>query len=141
MACRTETKTIGEHEYSATQWNAQKAMIMKLKLIKLLGTSIAAITAGFDKDEENEIEAIGSAIDLLFNNGSPEEIFQLIKDCVMGVACDGTRLTDTSFNSLFEGDNLFNVYPVFFFVAQVNYGNLLKGPWVDALKEKVKALQ
>ena len=43
MACKTETKQIGDHEYSVTQWPAEKSMLMKFRLAKAFGASLATI--------------------------------------------------------------------------------------------------
>jgi hypothetical protein len=75
---------------------------------------------------------------LLFESNSPEEITALIKTAVIGVACDGTKITETTFNQTFSGDDLMDVYKVFMFVVKVNYGNLLKGQKAEALLARVQ---
>ena len=50
MACKTETKQIGDHEYSVTQWPAEKSMLMKFRLAKAFGASLATIME--DRDWE-----------------------------------------------------------------------------------------
>lgn len=143
MACSTETKQIGDHEFSVTQWPADKAILMKMKLAKTFGASIGKIasmalqsTKGKTSDAE-EAEALSEGISMLFQSNTPEEIMQLIKGCVIGVAMDGTKITETTFNQIFSGDNLMDVYKVFIFVVKVNYGNLLKGQKAEALLAKV----
>lgn len=137
MPCNTESKTIGDHEYSVTQWSAEKAMLMKMKLAKQFGPSLA-IMASKNEDDGDEAEGISKAIELIFKNNSPEEVVAMVKETVMGTACDGKRITETSFNELFSGDNLLTVYMVFIFVLQVNYANLLKGRLVGGLMEKLQ---
>ena len=144
MACRTESKTIGEHEYSVTQWAADKSMLMKFKLVKAFGVSLTKIVAIASTDtkkkssEGEEIKAFSEGLASLFESNSPEELVSLMKSCVVGVACDGKRITDTSFNEVFSADDLLEVYNVFIFVIQVNYQNFLKGRLVDNLLAKVK---
>lgn len=142
MACKTENKQIGEHEYSVTQWPAEKAMLMKFRLTKAFGASITALVSslptGKDKTDEAEAKAVSNGIKTLFESSSPEELVSLIKSSVVGVARDGTRITEGSFNEYFSGDDLTEVYKVFIFVLQVNYSNLFKGQLVEGILAKVK---
>ena len=144
MACRTETKQIGEREYSVTQWPATKSMLMKLKLVKAFGVSLTKLVSSTSnqtkgkKSEENEIAALSEGLSALFESNSPEELVALMKQCIEGVACDGKRITLTSIDEVFSPDDLMELYKVFIFVIQVNYGNFLKGQWADNLLAKMK---
>jgi hypothetical protein len=138
MACRTETKEIGDSEYSVTQWSAEKSMLMKFKLGKTFGTSIAALMRSSNDKKDSEAKAFSEIISVFFDNNSPEELVALMKACVLGTACNGKRITDTSFNELFSGDDLVEVYKVFIFVLQVNYSNLFKGQLAENFLAKMK---
>lgn len=144
MTCNTETKQIGDHEFSVTQWPADKAILMKMKLGKAFGASIgkiASIALESTKKQTSDSEqaqALSEGIAMLFESNSPEEITKLIKDSVIGVAVDGTKITETTFNQIFSGDDLMDVYKVFIFVIKVNYGNLLKGQKAEAFLAKVQ---
>lgn len=144
MTCNTETKQIGDHEFSVTQWPADKAILMKMKLGKAFGASIgkiASIALESNKKQTTDSEqaqALSEGISMLFESNSPEEITKLIKDSVIGVAVDGTKITETTFNQIFSGDDLMDVYKVFIFVIKVNYGNLLKGQKAEAFLAKVQ---
>lgn len=146
MACKTETKQIGDHEYSVTQWPAEKSMLMKFRLAKAFGASLAAImgnasqtpSKGKKNNDQEDAMALSEGLSTLFQNNSPEELVALMKNCVIGVACDGKRITETSFNELFSGDDLMEVYKVFIFVLQVNYANLFKGQLADRFLAKMK---
>lgn len=144
MACRTETKQIGEREFSVTQWPASKAMLMKLKLVKAFGVSLTKLASSTSdqskgkKKEEQEIAALSDGLASLFESNSPEELVALMRACIEGVACDGKRITQTSIDEVFSPDDLIEIYKVFIFVIQVNYGNFLKGQWADNLLAKVK---
>lgn len=144
MSCNTETKEIGDREYSVTQWPADKSMLMKFKLAKTFGASLATLMGAStgsknksDNDKE-EAKAFSEGISILFQNNSPEELVALMKKCVVGTACDGKRITDSSFNELFSGDDLMEVYKVFVFVLQVNYSNLFKGQLAERFLAKMK---
>ena len=145
MSCKTETKEIGDHEYSVTQWPADKAILMKLKLAKAFGASIGKIASMAlestkkKTSDSDQALALSQGISILFDSNTPEEVMNLIRSSVIGVACDGTKITETTFNQIFSGDELMDVYKVFIFVVKVNYGNLLKGQKVEALLAKVQA--
>lgn len=137
MSCETETTNIDDREYSVTQWAADRSMVMKFKLIKAIGASFAILSAP-DSDKNTSVN-VSDAIALLFQNNSPDEIADLIKSCVVGAACDGKKITTSSFNEIFSGDKLINVYKVFLFVLRVNYSNLLEGQVVQSHLAKLKA--
>ena len=144
MSCKTETKVIGDNEFSVTQWPADKAILMKMKLGKTFGASIGKIAAMALESTKNKVsdseqaKALSEGISIWFDSNSPEEIMNLIKSSVIGVACDGTKITETTFNQIFSGDDLMDVYKVFMFVIKVNYGNLLKGQKAEALLARVQ---
>jgi len=145
MACKTESKQIGDHEYSVTQWPAEKSMLMKFRLAKAFGASLATLMGsspkpkkGKEVTEQDEALALSQGLSVLFQSNSPEELVALMKNCVIGTACDGKRITETSFNELFSGDDLLEVYKVFVFVLQVNYSNLFKGQLADRFLAKMK---
>ena len=142
MGCNTESKTINDREYSVTQWPAQKAMVNKFKLAKAFGPALTTMigSTGEGLTEEQEANKLSNGLASLFQSNSPEELVELITSCVIGTACDGARITDSSFTTLYSGDNLSEAYRVFIFVLQVNYSNLFKGQLVDNLLAKAKAL-
>lgn len=137
MACKTETKQIGEREYSVTQWPVDKSILMKFKLVKALGPSLAKL-ASASKEDSDDMSNLSESLSSLFENSSPEELVSLMKECLLGVAIEGKRLTDSSFNEVFEPDDIMEIYKVFIFVIQVNYANFLKGQLVENLLVKVK---
>lgn len=135
MTCKTETKTIGEREFSVTQWSAEKALLMKLKLLKVIGPSVASLASNSDG---NEVEAFAKGLEKLFQNSEPEQILDLIKQCLVGVAIDGTRLTESRINENFDADSLMDMYQVFLFVLKTNYGNFMKGQLAQKLVAKME---
>ena len=144
MSCNTETKQIGDHEYSVTQWPVEKAMLMKFRLAKTFGAPLASIIGNSpgdknkDSNDQDDALAISEGLATLFQNSSPEDLVLIIKNCVVGVGCDGTRITETSFSELFSGDDMVEVYKVFIFVLKVNYANLFKGQLVSRLLAKAQ---
>lgn len=139
MACNTETKIINDMEVSVRQWPAEKALLMKLKLIEAFGPSITLLAS--KESDLDETASLSKAIEIVFKNSSPEKVATLIKECVMSAAIRGEKLTQTSYENTFCGDNLMMIYSVFIFVLQVNYGNLLKGRLVGGLMDKMKGDQ
>lgn len=145
MSCKTESKQIGDHEYSVTQWPATKSILMKFRLVEAFGAPLAMMAgqsgAGSENKEETNTEeaaALSEGLSLLFQNNSPEKLLALMKECVLNVSCDGTKITASSFDELFSGDDLLEVYQVFMFVLKVNYSNLMKGQLAGRLLAKVQ---
>ena len=143
MTCKTESKTIGDHEISVTQWPATKAITMKFRLGKVFGATLAII-AGQVSDEDStdaaDAEAISKGFSVLFESNSPDDIVALLKECVIGVGCDETKITAGSFETLFSGDDLLQVYQIFIFVLKVNYANLMKGQFADQILARIQKL-
>jgi hypothetical protein len=144
MSCKTENTTIGEHEYSVTQWPADKALTMKFRLGKTLGPFFGKIATGVKKEKgEFDIDkaVLSDAISQIFKDSTPEDLTKLLKDSIVGSAIDGTKITETTFNQYFSGDSLGDVYKVFFFVIKVNYsGNFIPALAVETLVAKAKKL-
>ncbi len=140
MSCKTQTKQIGDNDYSVTQWPAEKAILTKFKLVKIFGASLVSLVKISDDKNAivDEAKLLSESLSTLFEHNSPEEITSLIKNCVIGVGCNDKRITESSFNELFSGDSLLEVYQVFIFVLKVNYGALMNGQWADNLLAKVK---
>lgn len=136
MVCKTETKEINDIEYSVTQWPVEKSLLMKFRLVKAFGPSITELMNYKEGDTEAEATSLAKAISLVFDSATPEELLSLIKSCVVGVARDGKRITETSFTEHFSGDEMMDVYKVFMFVMKVNYGNLFKGQLAENLLAK-----
>lgn len=143
MACKTETITIGEHEFSVTQWPATRSMLTKFRLIKTFGATLALIagessTKSKKKNQDLDSKALSEGMSLFFKDNSPEEVVSLMKECIIGIACDDKRITDSSYEELFSGENMGMTYQVFIFVLKVNYAHLMKGQLASRLLAKVK---
>lgn len=137
MGCKTETKTIGDKEYSVTQWSAEKALLNKYRIAKVLGPAISLIAKNIESEDAS---LIGNVISSIFEGSKPEDVLGIIKNSIIGIGCNGQVITEGTFNEIFSGDNLSEVYPVFIFVLKVNYGNLLKGRWAERLSAKAENL-
>lgn len=143
MACKTESKQIGDNEFSVTQWPVDRALITKIKLVKIFGAAFASMATSAEEKPSSKAKAsegkiFSEGLSILFSSSNPEEIAGIIKQSVIGVACNGTRITESTYNELFSGDNMMDLYKVFLFVLQVNYSNLFKGQLADRLLAKVK---
>lgn len=139
MSCKTETKMIGDKEVSATQWPVEKSMLMKLKLVKAIGPSLTKLVSiSFDKDSSLSAEILSDGLSILFEQNSPEDLFALIKSCLIGVAINGRRVTENSINEQFSPDDMMDMYRIFLFVLQVNYQNFFKGQLVEEFLAKMK---
>ena len=136
MACKTETFVADGVEYSVTQWPAEKAMLMQLKIMKVIGPVFATLAA----EQDDVGDTIAAAINSLFSSSSPDEILSIIKESIIGnVAADGRRINATDFTERFSGDSLLNVYLVFAFVVRVNYSAFIRGQLAADMLTKLKA--
>lgn len=142
MACETETKVIGDHEISVTQWPATTAMTNKFRLAKTFGATLAIIAAQLNQKgkstDAEDAEALAKGFSVLFEKNDPEDMVKLIKSFVIGTGCDGERITVTSFEELFSGNTLMEAYKIFIFVIKVNYANLMQGKLADRFLDKIK---
>lgn len=139
MSCKTETKQIGEREISVTQWPVEKSMLIKLKLMKTFGPSLAKLLSiSNEKSSDVSLDVFSEGISLLFEHNSPEDLLAIIKLCLIGVAVNGRRLTETSINEQFSPEDMMDMYRIFLFVIQVNYQNFFKGQLVEGFLAKLK---
>ncbi len=143
MAIRKEEKVIGNATYYCTQWSAQKAILMKFKLFKAFGSSIALLGSLAKDEKESVVRDISDGISQLFKNNSPESLIEIINECISGVAVqkegeEAVKISHTNFDMIFETDNLIDIYKVFFFVLGTNYSNLLKSQKLEGILAKAK---
>jgi hypothetical protein len=143
MACKTETKKIGNHDYTVTQWPAQKAILVKLKMVKIFGASLLILANDKGKQKSKREQANGSetfsdSFNALFENSTPEELLKTMTDSILGIMCDGKRMTLSNFDEVFSGDSLLEMFLVFLFVMKVNFGNLMKGQLAEDFLAKMK---
>ena len=107
-------------------------MKFKMELIAMLGNTlpdIAAMAANKDKSQQEQISSFSNAAQKLFESASPEKVVDLIVRMLTSghTKRDGERLTESTFNSVYAGDNLSEAYKAFGFVIQVNYKGFFKG--------------
>lgn len=135
MACRFESREIDEKTYTVQQWNATKALTMKLKLTKVFGPTFAML---FQK-QGSDIDLSG-ALGALFEGRSVEDIVSLMTSCIDGVAVGDSRITTVNFDQYFDADNLMTIYKVFLFVIEVNYSKSF-GQWAEKIKGSLAKVQ
>jgi len=136
MACKIETKNINGHEYTVTQWPAEKALLLKFKLMKYLGSSISTLVSLDQKKEGLDSKVLGSTFHELFKSCSPQELVDFLKDLIVGCSRDGVRLDSSSFTTHFSGESLLDIYPVSLFILSVNYSSLISGLRESGLVQK-----
>ena len=136
MACKQDSKAIGEHEYFVRQLPAKDALVLQVKLINMLGSGASEMAAGLkpDTDETEVMRAIIGALYQVTAGKNPDEFMRDIVDIVCLANCDGKRITaggsnsdkTYSFNDLFNG-HLTEIFEVLAFVIQVNFSDFIKG--------------
>lgn len=117
---KTEQFTVGEHSYSITQWNATKAMIMKLKLGKYLGGLAEDITV----NHGNMANTMLANIKKILNGVDIEDFVNFIKEVACAASRDGNKMITARFDEYFNGE-LMEAYEVAFKVLEVNYKDFL----------------
>lgn len=120
MSLKTETTRIGEHDYSVTQWNATKSMVMKLKTAKYLGGFIEAIGELEGNIQTELMKSLGSILDSV----DPEAFVEFVKEVACSAVKGGERMSKSRFDEYFAGDIL-AAYSLAFFVLKVNYEDFL----------------
>lgn len=156
MSCRTETTNINGREISVTQWSVETAALRQLRLLEIFGSPLATIMGQVmeqdamknpksgKKEEASLLSAgvgsFGVGIQQLFKNANPKDLMSFIKECIIDVAIDGTKVTSSTFQTVFTVDSLMEMYQVFWFVIKVNYGNFIPGSLLDAIKMKLPGL-
>lgn len=120
MACKTETRIVGEHEYAITQWGATKAMVMKLKLGKFLGGLAEVIT----RDSANMATTLMRRLGDILERVNPDEFVDFIKEVACSAGRDGEKMSKARFDEYFSG-NIQEAYEVAFAVLEVNYSDFL----------------
>lgn len=117
---KTEQFTVGDHDYTVTQWNATKAMIMKLKLAKFLGGLASTVT----EHSDNMANTMLANIKNILNDVDIEEFVIFIKEVACAASRDGNRMVTARFDEYFNGE-LMEAYEVAFKVLEVNYKDFL----------------
>jgi hypothetical protein len=136
MACKQDSKAIGEHEFFVRQLPAKDSLVMQFKLVKILGGALATL-GGKLKTAPNETEIlglIGAMLHEVTADQDPESLMKLVVDVVCMATGDGKRITPGgsnsdktfSFNDLFAGD-LTAIFEVAAFVIKVNYSDFIIG--------------
>ena len=127
MALKKETKEINGKSYLCIQWDAEKAYLMKFRILKVLGSSLTHLIEAISvKDENVQLEILSKSMNDLFLTNKPEEILELLKEVVCSCIVDGERMSTSKFASDFAGD-LKTPYKIFAFVLKVNYSDFLGG--------------
>ena len=125
MATKEFRFTIGENEYFIMQWPARKAIKMKLRIAKILGSSVTELANGIGKSEGQQIEAFGKAIQSAFESSSEDDILDLLVEVVENATVNGNRLQG-KFDEFFT-DNISEAYKVFFQIIMKNFGDFIVG--------------
>ena len=120
MGLKTEHTTIGENEYSVMQWNATKAMVMKLKVAKYLGGLFGVIA----KDPQNIQKVLMENIGDILDDVDEVAFITFIKEVACSAVRNNEKMNVARFDEYFNG-NILESYELAFFVLKVNYEDFL----------------
>ena len=117
---KTEQFRVGEHEYSVTQWNATKAMIMKLRLAKYIG----GLAENLAQNNGNIANTMLANIQNILKNVNIVEFVDFIAEVACSAIRDNDRMVKARFDEYFNGE-IMEAYEVAFKVIEVNYKDFL----------------
>lgn len=117
---KTEQFTVGDHEYVVTQWNATRALIMKLRLAKYIGGLAENLTI----NSGNIANTMLANIHNILNGVNIVEFVDFIAEVACSAVRDKERMVKARFDEYFNGE-LMEAYEVAFKVIEVNYKDFL----------------
>jgi hypothetical protein len=134
----SQSKVIGQHEYTVTQLTATPAYTLLCKLMKIAGPAFGALAAG--SGSGNMGEAVSIAIRELVARMDEAEVKAIVNQLI-GTVLVKIGNTDTPlsrvFESHFRGGNLSEMFQVLGFALEVNYSDFFGG--LERAKEKLGA--
>ena len=131
MACEYKEEIISfngkEVKFSCDQFPAEKAIVLKFKIIKVFGGALADLTGLVNAEDSKEsITKLFEVIGNIFVKNKPEEVLALIKETITGARIDNNILQSSQFNEKFSGDDMMLAYRLFFFIIKSNYSNFIQ---------------
>lgn len=138
MAIETKEKAIDGKRVTVTQLPARRALKLQTKLVKLLGSSVAALVSGSKGSMTMELDptTLAVAMEKLADHLDEEQFAQLVREVLQSTRVDNQELNDAVFDLLFAGNFLF-MYKVIGFTLQVNYGDFFGEGGIGGLLTKV----
>lgn len=127
MACKDETKEINGKQYYVVQLPPRTALLIKFKLLALLGPAAKELAKGVGAKKADQTEALLDGFVSLFKDVNPVELVALMQEVTETAKCDGKRI---QFDKHFQG-SLLEVYQVFFWVLTVNFSDFFTGELVQ----------
>lgn len=136
-----ECKEINGRQYYVVQMPPSKAIVLQLRLTKILGGAIGALapalSANAGLDGAGRSAAMAGAVGALFANATEDEVFSLIREVVSTAKVDGERV---QLDKHFQGEYLGDIYKVFFWVLGVNFASFFGAGGLNGLLDKFKHL-
>lgn len=111
MACKDDTRTIGDRPVYVRQWPATTAIENLSKGIEVFGAAFGPFVDG-DADFAHVLQ--------LLHGAKSEDIMPLLKEYVCCARIDGVEVSSATFNQMYNGE-LDLVFKVFGFVCEVQY--------------------
>jgi hypothetical protein len=118
-----KTKQIDGHNISVTQFPGRRALALKTKLIRLLGTPIAKLIADVKKiDADMDLSKMAGAVEALVSNLDEKDFVPFVLEMLQCTRIDGKEINDGVFDLEFAA-NLSLMYKILWFVLEVNFGD------------------
>lgn len=130
----TETKRIGDHEWTITQLPGPRALELFTKMVQMFGQPLVMAAAGGIENLDSElVYALAPAIGAL--RIPPGEMTKLADELLIGALMDGSEYKPSTAALIFRG-KVCSWLQVMLFAVQCNYGDFADG--FAALKGALK---
>ena len=142
MGCETKTRKIGERQWTVTQMPATQSLLIQAQLAPILasvGGDLYRVSKG---GGQAIVEALGAAAGAIQAHLPPDKFLQLAKDLTENglVQVEGRTIGSTnSFDAVFSGDDMVDLYRVIWFVLEVNYAGFFGALGLTGVMERAKA--
>ena len=143
---RSEQRKIGDRFYSVTQMPPSRAVQLQMQLVQLALPLLPMFASLSESGTEDAIaKAVSSFAEVVAAKLGPQEFYELARSLTEdgGYVMAGNDQADLApliFEKEFMGDNLSRMYPVLWFILEVNYARFFNGLGLGKIVAGAKAL-
>lgn len=140
MSIETKEKTIDGKRITVVQLPARRALKLQAKLVKLFGSSLAALLSGSKGSIDANLTpaVLSGAVEKLAANLEENDFLRLVLEILQSTRVDNQEAgAESTFDQLFAGSFLF-MYKVVGFTLEVNYADFFDAGGIGSLLEKAR---
>lgn len=127
---QTETTTIGDLEWSCTQFSGTKSLDVLHTLFTVLGPGIAAMLQGKTSAGAEDLHALVAGV--VARIDSADKLQSVVMKVLRNTRVNGKPMTPEVFDDVFAGTGIRSLVPAMVFVIRVNYGDFTQAAEVLA---------